>query len=210
MKLKNNKTFITLSVTWIFTMAILVIAYITYVAPVQAQVDQKRRALSEQTASMKHATELIGNNGTSSSAKQLEVVDKHFGQFVVSPNIAHDFSLEVSRIAEAIGIKDITTKNNSPGTFEKIPNCKKIVENEIKLSGTGTYSQFARLVNATERCRPIVIVDRFTMDAEEEKDEYCKINITFKILVEDDQSYQQGQMLRQNYNSINESKQVQK
>jgi Tfp pilus assembly protein PilO len=93
--------------------------------------------------------------------KQLEDLRNELKNFIVDPENLADLTFDISQIANEKAVGSFSIKSKDGRGSSAIPNCDHIRENNIDIRFTGSFNQFATLLNALERHQPVVFVDKF-------------------------------------------------
>ncbi len=180
----QKKFFINIGVFWLLFVVIIIAVYAFGLRGVHREANQIIERLSNEIAKLNNPFGPVGERGLHMFDERLEMFHERYSDFVVEPDYVHNFPLKISQIAKKIGIRSISTKGKTGLLYSEIPNCERIVTSHINISWTGTYRQFAQLVNALERYRPVILIDRFRVSRSSLSSKLNEINIGLVIIVE--------------------------
>lgn len=92
--------------------------------------------------------------------RKIENLDNNVGDFVINFGDSANLTFDISQIADALKVTELSikSKGNHP-----LPDCEHISENQIYLGFSGPFNSFFALLNALERHRPVVFVNKFAI-----------------------------------------------
>jgi len=80
------------------------------------------------------------------------------------------------------------SKVKKSGGLSAIPDCKYIRENHIVVSFIGGFNQFATFLNALERHRPVIFVDKFAIARSGQDSSVYQVSLNVAAFVKKQQS----------------------
>jgi len=184
MVFNEHKRFVEVGLCWLISIVATGAVYTLLLLPLNRWVGQIEKRLNDRTERLNHAAELISHETLKTSQNQFADSREQFDRLVIKPDRASEFALNVSRIAEQLHIKNLSTKGRAEGIFSEIPNCSRIEASRIDVSWTGSYPQFVRLVNAFERHQPAILIDRFTLFRAETNAKLNEVTMALTMLAE--------------------------
>lgn len=94
---------------------------------------------------------------------QIEGLRNRMEDFVVDYNDLANLTFDISRMATEEKLISFGMKTRSDFSPSAVSENKHLCENQIDLSFTAGFNQFARFMSALERHRPAVCVDKFSI-----------------------------------------------
>jgi hypothetical protein len=118
--------------------------------------------------------------------EQIEQLRNSLKDFVIGFEDSVNLTLDISQIARekniaSPSIKGGTGKSNRSGS--EMAGCTHISENYINISFTAGFNQFAGLLNALERHRPVIFVDKFKITRSEQDDSGHQVDMELAVFV---------------------------
>jgi len=95
--------------------------------------------------------------------EQIEHLRNRLQDFVIDSEDSAHLTFDISQIAGGQKLASFSIKGKDNSQVSAIPNCNRIFENHIDVSFTAWFHQFATFLNALERHRPVLFVDKFTV-----------------------------------------------
>lgn len=97
--------------------------------------------------------------------KQIEHLRNRLQDFVIDSENSANLTFDISQIADEQKLVSFSIKGKDNNQVSPIPNCNCIFESHIDVSFTAWFHQFATFLNALERHRPVLFVDKFTVSS---------------------------------------------
>jgi hypothetical protein len=93
-------------------------------------------------------------------------------------------TLDLGRTANDIKVDSFSAKTQDNRKSQDITGCQYICENQINVSFKADFNKFAAFLNAAERHRPIIFVDKFTVThANQQDDSANQVNMDLSVFV---------------------------
>jgi len=117
--------------------------------------------------------------------EQIERLQHDLGNFVIDFEDSANLTFDISQIAnqKEVASFSIKTKEKDKRRDSTIPDYQYISEDHIDISFTSGFNQFAALLNALERNRPVVLVDRFTIARSKDGSSGHQVNMDVSVFV---------------------------
>jgi len=183
MKSIYRKHFTTVALIWAGCFVLLFFIYMVVLAPQKKSKKQIEREHSEKKQMYDAALKAAQEDTKRKLNEQIERLQYSLKEFAVDSEDSANLIFDISQIASEkqvgsfrIGAKD---KRGRP----KLPDCKHITESHIDISFTGGFNQFATLLNALERHRPVVFVDKFTITRSKDVDSGHQADMDIAVFV---------------------------
>lgn len=186
MKSICKKYFKTVALIWAGCFVLFFFVYMYVLAPQNKTKKQVERQLAEKKQMYESAVKAAQEKTKTQLREQIEQLRNKLKGFVVDFEDSANLTLDISQIAgerkvASFSIKGGKGKNNRRGS--EIPGCKHIFENYINISFAAGFNQFAALLNALERHRPVVFVDKFKITRSVQGDSGHPVGMDLAVFV---------------------------
>ena len=182
MLVKFKKRWIKATAIWIISMAVLGLAYLVLVVPMSITASRQRQAILDKAKEIETVSDYVSEKNLKDLKKQTDMLLDRLGKFTAEMHLASECTYAISNIAERLGTRNFSTKQDAYEAFSKVENCELLLAARIDISCKGSSDQFLRLVNEYERYRPIVLIDKFSIEAAD--DGLNKIKMSLTILID--------------------------
>jgi Tfp pilus assembly protein PilO len=115
--------------------------------------------------------------------KQIAHLRSRLKDFVIDFDDSANLTFDISQIASEKQVASFSIKSRDGRGLSTIPDCKYICENQINISFTGGFNQFAEFLNALERHRPVLFINKFTIIRLREDDSGYHVSLNVAALV---------------------------
>jgi len=183
MKLIYRKYFTTVALIWAGCFILFFFAYMLVLVPereskqhIEKQLAEKKRIYETALKATEEETEIWLN-------EQIERLRNRLKDFVIDFEDSANLTFDISQIANEEKVSSFSIKSRDDGRGTAIADCKYIADNFIDISFTAGFSQFATFLNALERHRPIIFVNKFTITRSEQDDTGHKVNMDLAVFV---------------------------
>lgn len=95
---------------------------------------------------------------------QLLRASQTINKYVISSEDAADLAVDINKIANKIGLRDLRSTNRMQNAYSQINECQHIREGRIQITFKSTFNQFAEFINSLERDKPVIFVDYFKIN----------------------------------------------
>ena len=184
MKPIYKKYFTKAALIWAGCFILFFLIYILTLAPqgknkkwVEKQLDEKKQMYSLAQKAAQEETKIQLN-------EQVESLQKKWKDFVVEFEDLANLTFDISQIANEKRLTSFSIKGKET---RSIPDGEYLSENHFNISFTGSFNQFAAFLNALERYRPVIFVDRFKITHSRQDDLGHKVNMDVAVLVQKQQ-----------------------
>ena len=170
MKSIYRKYFMTMALIWAGCSVPLLFAYMLVLAPQKNIKNQMDVQLAEKKRIYNSAQKATQEETKAKLNEQIEHLQDKLKDFVIDFEDSANLTFDISRIAKEKKVTSLSVKSKESIVGTEIPGCKYISESHIDISFTADFDQFAALLNALERHRPTVFVDRFIINHSSQND----------------------------------------
>jgi hypothetical protein len=95
--------------------------------------------------------------------EQIEILENRLKDFVIDFEDSANLTFDISQVANDQKVSSFSIKTKDNRTLSAIPDCSYVFENYLEISFAGGFQQFATFLNALERHRPVLFIDKFTV-----------------------------------------------
>jgi len=189
MKSIYRKYLKTAALIWAGCFVLFFLAYMYALSPQEKTKKQTERQLAEQKQMYESALKAAQEKTKIQLNEQIERLRNSLKDFVIDFEDSANLTFDISQIANekkvaSFSIKDSKAKSNRRGKGSEIPGCEHISENYMSVSfAAANFSQFATFLNALERHRPVVFVDKFKIARAEQDDSGHKVGMDLAVFV---------------------------
>jgi len=178
-----KKYILMLGAVWSASVVLFVVAFIFVISPQLKEVDRLATESAKGQQQYEQAVYAAKEENKKKLADELEMMKSRFGDYAIEFENFANLTLDISRIAtdRQIGAVSVRTpdQTKSPDQIES----KNLQENRIEISFESNFKQFATFLNALERHRPIVFIDKFKLSRGERSGVGNKIDMDLAVFV---------------------------
>ncbi|HEX42851.1 MAG TPA: hypothetical protein ENN81_12445 [Phycisphaerales bacterium] len=161
MKSLHRKYAAAVAMIWAACLVLGLFAYMLVISPQQ----KARRRIEQQLAKDKAAFELAVDAAKPENRekmnRQLEQLTARLDDFTVPASEAASLTFDISRLARDHQLQEFSIRGKE--AHEKTAESASLVANRIVVSFNGSFTQFARFLNALERNGPVLFVDTLSI-----------------------------------------------
>ncbi len=183
MKLIHKKYLITTALIWVCCFILFFFAYMLVLAPQAKSKKQTSEQLAEKKQVYDSALKAAHEETRIRINKEIEHLRNKLKDFVVDSEDSTNLTFDISQIANEKRVGSFSVKSKDDHRGSEIPNCKHVRQSHIDVSFTADFSQFATFLNALERHRPFIFVDKFTIARSDREDSDHKVGMNLSVFV---------------------------
>ena len=182
MKLIFEKYAKTAAMAWGGAMVLFILAYMLIISPKIDVKKQVQREVSEAKERYDYALSTTKDGNRTQLNKEIEELKNELGEFVVDSQQYGDLSFDISGIASKMRVGSFSIKSDDSRRYSEIPGCKYLSESYINVTFDATFNGFAALLNALERHRPVVFIDKFVIERSDGLNALPKVTMNLAVL----------------------------
>jgi Tfp pilus assembly protein PilO len=184
-KIKTHKKYLlTSAIIWAVCFVIFLLAYMFIVRPQKNSKKLVENRLEEKKQIYKSALRAANEDTRNRLNEQIESLRGRLQDFVADFEDSVDLTFDLGQIADEKKVTSFGSKvKSNRGLTMKKDEYKYIRENQINISFTGDFNQFATFLNALERHRPVIFVDKFTLSRSNRGDPGYIVNLSVTAFV---------------------------
>jgi len=183
MKTVYKKYFKLVALVWASCFILFLFIYMIVVAPQR----ECKKQISQQLAEKKQMYEAILKINQQEPQIQL---NKQMGQwrdkvkdFVAAPEDLAGLTFDMGQIANNIKLDSFSVKTQGNRESQDVPDCQYICENRINVNFKANFNKFAAFLNAMERHRPVIFVDKFKIAHSDQDDSVSQVSMDLSVFV---------------------------
>ena len=180
----RKKCILATIVAWLPCVVLSVVCYLFIIEPEMRRVAALEAELATARSLYSQATEAAKEQNQAELVRRLETVNDRVCDFVLRPDIAPDLAFEIAALASATEVVSLTVKPQANDALSAIANCELIEERKIGIKFDSQFHQFASLLNALERHRPVLFVETFAITRPQHQTDKPRIDMQVAVLVE--------------------------
>ena len=189
--IREYKSYLTrAAIVWMASLVLCLLAYMILLRPQNNSKRQFESTLAEQKQLLASARRAAQEQTQIQLNEQIERLRHQLEDFVIDLESLSDLTYEVTQIAnrENLASFNMTTRAKKKGGRRSITTKAKsetnhISENLIDINFTAGFRQFATFVNALERHRPVLLVDKFKIERSTKDESLYQASLDVATLV---------------------------
>ncbi len=155
----------TAALIWAACFTLFFFVYMLVLGPQRSNQRRVENKLTEKKKMYESALKATQKETRIQLDEQIEHLRNRLGDFVIDFEDSANLTFDISQIAGEKKLASFSVKSRDSSKVSAIPNCDYICENHIDVSFTARFPQFATFLNALERHRPVLFVDKFTISS---------------------------------------------
>jgi Tfp pilus assembly protein PilO len=170
-------------IVWAACFVILMLAYVLILKPrvnstklIESRLTEKKQIYESALRAAQKETRIQLN-------EQIGRLQNRMKDFVADFEDSANLTFEISQIANEKKVASFSIKGKENLVLSGKPERKHISENRIVISFNGGFNQFATFLNALERHRPALFVDKFTITRSGQDDSVYRVNLNVAAFV---------------------------
>ena len=183
MKSIYRKYFVSVALIWTGCFVLFLLVYMLVLVPQNRCRKQVEKQLAERKQTYDFAMEVSQEKSKNQLKERLEHLRNNLNDFAIDFDDSANLTFDISQIASKKGVGLFSIKTRDDRRVSAISNCNHIYESHIDISFTAGFNQFAAFLNAMERHRPVVFVDKFTITRSDKDDSDHQVNMSLAVFV---------------------------
>ena len=178
----------TAGLIWAACFVIFLLAYMLVLGPQKNYEKNIENKLTERKQVYESALKAARKETKIRLNEQIERLQSRLQDFVIDFEGSANLTFDISQIANDKKVASFSIKSKDGRGPSTIPEAKYIRENQIVISFIGGFNQFAAFLNALERHRPILFVDKFSITRSGQDDSGYQVSLNVAAFVKKQQS----------------------
>jgi len=179
----HKKYFITAGAIWAACFVVFLLAYILVLGPQKNYIKRIDNKLAERKQAFESARRAARGETKIRLNEQIERLQSRLNDFVIDFEDSANLTFDISQIANEEKVASFSIKTKDSRGLSAIPDCSYICENQIEISFTGGFNQFATFLNSLERHRPVLFIDKFVITRSGQEDSGYQVDMDVAVLV---------------------------
>jgi len=180
----RNKYILIIALVWGPCAALGAAFHWFVLAPQMQRVVALETELKDARQLYNEATEAAKQENQTRLTEAVNQVHNRVSDFVLGLETAPDLAFEIAKLASETQVSTFAMKPRGQSGLETVANCDQIGQKLIDVSFAGRFDQFATLLNALERHRPVLFVETFAIRRPEEDTAKPKAEMQLAVLTE--------------------------
>jgi hypothetical protein len=181
MKSVYGRYFTKVALIWTGCFILFFFVYMLMLAPQKNNKEQLKKQLEEKRQMCNSALKATHKETQIQLNEEVEHLRNRLKDFVIDFEDATDLTFDISQIANA---KEVTSFSIETNKGDQAMSDKYIFESQIDISFfTAGFNQFAALLNAMERHRPVIFVDRFAITRSDKDSSGRQVRMNLAVFV---------------------------
>lgn len=160
MKQIYKKNLKRLTLIWFGCFILFLFGYILILGPQNQTKRMVERRWAQVEKKYSDAQKAAQIQNRDKKRQQIENLQTQLGDFAVDFEDSADLTFDISQMADEQNVTALSIKSK---TGKPVADCKYLAENQIYLSFNAGFKQFFALLNAIERHRPVLFIDKFAI-----------------------------------------------
>jgi len=178
-----KKYLTTMALIWMGCFVVFLSVYVLVLAPHHNQKVRMDKQLAEQKKTYEDVSKLTDKQRRDELNEELEALKGHLSQFVVNFEDAANLTFDIRQIAKENNASAFSIQTRIAELNQKKAKFEHIQQNQIELDFTSDFTEFAIFLNALERHKPVIFVDRFSIVRSEKSDSGHQVDMNLSVLV---------------------------
>ena len=160
-----RKYLTTAALVWAACFMLFFFIYMLVLRPLKGSQKRIESRLTEKKQMYESALNATHEETKIRLNEQIEHLRNRLKDFVIDFEDSANLTFDISQIATEKKLASFSIKGKGSSEVSAIPDCNRIYENHIDISFTALFRQFATFLNALERHRPVLFVDKFAVSS---------------------------------------------
>ncbi len=186
--MQTRQRLMTAGLIWAACFVVFLLAYMLVLGPQKNHEKRIENKLNESKQVYESALRAAQKETKIRLNEQIERLQSRLQDFVIDFEDSANLTFDISQIANEKNVASFSIKSKDSRGLSTIPECNYICENHIVISFIGGFNQFVAFLNALERHRPVIFVDKFTMTRSGQDDSGYQVNLNVAAFVKKQQS----------------------
>jgi len=184
----HKKYLTTAGLIWAACSVVFLLAYIFVLRPQKNYEKRTQNKLAERKQMHESAIRAAQKETKIRSNEQVERLRNKLQDFVIDFENLANLTFDISQIANDKKVASFSIKTKESRGLLTTQEGKYIRESRSVISFIGGFNQFAAFLNALERHRPVIFVDKFTIARSMQGDSGYQVSLNVAAFVKKQQS----------------------
>jgi Tfp pilus assembly protein PilO len=181
--MRTYKTYLTrAAIVWVVSLVLCLLAYMIVIRPQSNSMQRLDDTLAEQRQVYASAVRATQEQTRIQLAKQTERLQEQVESLVTDFKASSDLTFDISQIANRENLSSLSVAMRAGNDADQRgiganTQTKQVSEHHIDIKFTAGFHQFATFVNALERHKPILFVDKFKIARSSREDSTYQVTL---------------------------------
>jgi Tfp pilus assembly protein PilO len=181
--MRTYKTYLTrAAIVWVVSLVLCLLAYMIVIRPQSNSMQRLDDTLAEQRQVYASAVRATQEQTRIQLAKQTERLQEQVESLVTDFKASSDLTFDISQIANRENLSSLSVAMRAGNDADQRgiganTQIKQVSEHHIDIKFTAGFHQFATFVNALERHKPILFVDKFKIARSSREDSTYQVTL---------------------------------
>ncbi len=186
--IQTRQRLMTAGLIWAACFVIFLLAYMLVLGPQKNYEKRIENKLAEKKQVYESALRAAQKETKIRLNEQIERLQSRLQNFVIDFEDSANLTFDISQIANEKNVASFSIKSKDSRGPSTKSEAKYIRENHIVISFIGGFNQFATFLNALERHRPVLFVDKFSITRSGQDDSGYQVSLNVAAFVKKQQS----------------------
>ena len=168
---------------WAASFAVFLVGYFFVIGPQKDAIKRAENKLAEKKQALESAERAAREETRNQLNEQIKSLEDRLKDFVIDFEDSANLTFDISQVANDQKVSSFSVKTRDNREPVAIPDCSYIFEDYLEISFAGGFQQFATFLNALERHRPVLFVDKFTVIRSREEGADYQVGMDVPFLV---------------------------
>ena len=182
-----KKYFTTIALIWAGCFVLFLFVYMFVLAPQQKACRQIKNQFEEKKKLYDSALKASQEETKIKLNEQIKTLESRLKDFVIDFEDLANLTFDISQIAKEKNVASFSIKTRDDSTDSQVPNSNYVCESYIDISFNADFNQFAAFLNALERHRPVVFIDKFEITRSDKDSSANQVDMSLVVFVKKQQ-----------------------
>ena len=178
-----KKHFKLVALVWASCFILFLLIYMIVVAPQREYKQQISQQLAEKKQMYEAILRINQQEAKDQLNKQMEQWRSNLRGFVAAPEDLAGLTFDIGQIANDAKVDSFSVKPQSSRESQNTPDSKYVCENQMNVSFKADFNKFAAFLNAMERHRPVIFVNKFKITHADQDDSSNQVSMDMSVFV---------------------------
>lgn len=167
-------------------LASFILALLMYIAVISPQLQAKKQILAQLAEEEKVYNEILRLNQPQARAgvqNQMQKWKANISEFVISTEDLADLTFDIGKIAKDLEVDSFSITSQDIFTNKSASSENFVTQKQMKVDFKSDFNKFAAFLNAVERHRPAIFIDRFEINNTEHNANANQVNMVLSVFV---------------------------
>jgi len=184
MIMKINKKYLKFaSLGWLGSLMLAMLMYLTIIAPQQETKKQITAQLTDKEKIYNEILKLNQKDARNHLNNQMEQWKSSLNEFIISNEDLAGLTFDIGQIAKDVKVDSFSITSQDIFTNKPASAGNYITQKLMKVDFKSDFKKFATFLNAIERHRPAIFIDRFEINNTEHNANANQVNMVLSVFV---------------------------